>query len=206
MELHVSTAVSRNQGPLRKMTNMDSPAEVLPARSFSNNEAASQMKVLDHLEPRDLPTASPRRMADFSIRSILAVDGSEGEKGDCKEPSGDPKEIQGCSWINCTRCKPPGAPKVKQAGSPWPVSRSPRVPFSAAQLGVLENSFQQAYYLSTGQVRELALLLGLTENRVKIWFQNRRARERRAFLKQYPSGRIGTKGNLLKGQYHLGWH
>ncbi|XP_061453042.1 homeobox protein MSX-1-like [Rhineura floridana] len=158
-------------------------------------------------------TKPSRRVADFSIRSILALDGSEGERESHEEPAGGTMEWggspQGYTWVRCTRFKPLSVPKMKQVGcSPQLASRSPRVPFSATQLGTLENSFQQARYLSTEQVREVALLLGLTENRVKIWFQNRRARERRDFLKQNTSSSTSStsmKGNPPQGQSTLGW-
>ncbi|KAH0631563.1 hypothetical protein JD844_005947 [Phrynosoma platyrhinos] len=202
------------------MASFDSPTGLLPMRTIFNSQGATtilatQKQSSDPPEQRDLPAPqrtkpSPHRVADFSIRSILALDGSGEERRNGQESprgiiecSGTP---QGCTWINGTRFKPPYVPKTKQAGSPCLASRSPRVPFSATQLGILENSFQQTHYLSTGQVRDLALLLGLTENRVKIWFQNRRARERRDFLKQHPNASVGMKGNPLKGQSHLGWH
>ncbi|XP_038237798.1 homeobox protein box-5-like [Dermochelys coriacea] len=63
-------------------------------------------------------------------------------------------------------------PKAEaKCGSPGRASRSPRVPFSAAQIGVLEGSYRQTRYLSSRQVGELATLLGLSETQVKIWFQ-----------------------------------
>ncbi|KAK4474028.1 hypothetical protein MN116_003341 [Schistosoma mekongi] len=58
-------------------------------------------------------------------------------------------------------------------------SRSPRIPFSRDQIFKLERKFQNSRYLSGWEVKQLAKNLNLTETRVKIWFQNRRARERR---------------------------
>ncbi|TNN11805.1 Homeobox protein MSX-2 [Schistosoma japonicum] len=58
-------------------------------------------------------------------------------------------------------------------------SRSPRIPFSRDQILRLEKKFQNSRYLSGWEVKQLAKNLNLTETRVKIWFQNRRARERR---------------------------
>ncbi|XP_042295055.1 homeobox protein MSX-1-like isoform X2 [Sceloporus undulatus] len=188
------------------MTSFNGRTRVLPVKTIFNSKGATpilatQKRSSNYLEQRDLPVPqrtkpSPQRIADFSIRSILALDGSGGERRNGEQPArgiiegnGTP---QGYAWINGTRFKPPYVPKMKQACSPCLTSRSPRVPFSATQLGILENSFQQTRYLSTGQV--------------KIWFQNRRARERRDFLKQHPNGSVGMKGNSLKGQPHLGWH
>ncbi|CAL1527517.1 unnamed protein product, partial [Lymnaea stagnalis] len=57
--------------------------------------------------------------------------------------------------------------------------RNPRVPFTQHQVLVLEEKFRRTHYLSSMDVAELSSALNLTETRVKIWFQNRRARERR---------------------------
>lgn len=57
--------------------------------------------------------------------------------------------------------------------------RLPRIPFTPHQLNELENAYKNATYLSTEEANELAQKLDLTGIRVKIWFQNRRARDRR---------------------------
>ena len=58
-------------------------------------------------------------------------------------------------------------------------SGSPRVPFSSAQLITLEQTYTENRYLSGPQVAELGASLNLPHHRIKIWFQNRRAREKR---------------------------
>jgi homeobox protein MSX len=55
----------------------------------------------------------------------------------------------------------------------------PRIPFTPHQLTQLEQAFISATYLSTEDANKLAKRLDLTGVRVKIWFQNRRARDRR---------------------------
>lgn len=57
--------------------------------------------------------------------------------------------------------------------------RLPRIPFTAHQLNELEAAYKRANYLSSEDANKLATLLDLSCMRVKIWFQNRRARERR---------------------------
>lgn len=54
--------------------------------------------------------------------------------------------------------------------------RLPRIPFTPHQLAELEEAYQTATYLSTEEANKLAKKLELTGIRVKIWFQNRRAR------------------------------
>lgn len=57
--------------------------------------------------------------------------------------------------------------------------RLPRIPFTPHQLSELEIAYKNATYLSTEDANKLAKQLELTGVRVKIWFQNRRARDRR---------------------------
>ncbi|XP_055373717.1 homeobox protein MSX-1 [Condylostylus longicornis] len=83
-------------------------------------------------------------------------------------------------WLQYTRYRPPKLPRPFRPG---PIKRTPgrlpRVPFTPAQLNTLENAYKQSTYLSSEDANKLALQLDLTNTRVKIWFQNRRARERR---------------------------
>uniref|UniRef100_A0A182J051 Uncharacterized protein n=1 Tax=Anopheles atroparvus TaxID=41427 RepID=A0A182J051_ANOAO len=83
-------------------------------------------------------------------------------------------------WLYYTRYHPPKLPRPAKAG---PVKRTPgrlpRVPFTPAQLSALEDAYKVSTYLSSEEANQLAYNLDLTNTRVKIWFQNRRARDRR---------------------------
>ncbi|XP_055317727.1 homeobox protein MSH-D [Sitodiplosis mosellana] len=84
------------------------------------------------------------------------------------------------NWLQYTRYKPPRLPRPVRNG---PIKRTPgrlpRIPFTPFQLNELETAYKRANYLSSEDANKLAIRLDLTCVRVKIWFQNRRARERR---------------------------
>jgi homeo-domain-only family protein len=62
------------------------------------------------------------------------------------------------------------------------VTRGPRrqrTTFSHEQTLRLEMEYHVSEYISRGKRYQLAELLDLTENQIKIWFQNRRAKDKR---------------------------
>ncbi|XP_013783381.2 homeobox protein CDX-1-like [Limulus polyphemus] len=59
-----------------------------------------------------------------------------------------------------------------------------RVVYTDHQRLELEKEFHYSRYITIRRKTELATMLGLTERQVKIWFQNRRAKERKQARKQ----------------------
>ena len=57
--------------------------------------------------------------------------------------------------------------------------RRPRPTFSREQTAALEEEDSRTEYISRKRRRELAMRLQLSESQIKIWFQNRRAKDKR---------------------------
>jgi len=103
-----------------------------------------------------------------------------------KEPQGSPPasaegKIPVYDWLQYTRYHPPKLPRALRQSGPAKRTpgRLPRIPFTQQQLQALEGAYKESNYLSAEDANKLAESLELTNTRVKIWFQNRRARERR---------------------------
>ncbi|KAJ8404116.1 hypothetical protein AAFF_G00344660 [Aldrovandia affinis] len=62
----------------------------------------------------------------------------------------------------------------------WYIGRRPRTAFTGTQIEVLEGVFQVNSYPGIDVREELAQRLDLDEDRIQIWFQNRRAKLKRS--------------------------
>ncbi|NXR72242.1 NOBOX protein, partial [Pycnonotus jocosus] len=60
-----------------------------------------------------------------------------------------------------------------------PVKKKPRTFYSAEQLEELEKKFQEDHYPDNEKRREIAAVVGVTPQRILVWFQNRRAKWRK---------------------------
>ncbi|XP_034159222.2 homeobox protein engrailed-2a isoform X2 [Pangasianodon hypophthalmus] len=88
------------------------------------------------------------------------------------------------AWVYCTRYsdRPSAGPRTRRPKkkSSSKEDKRPRTAFTAEQLQRLKAEFQSNRYLTEQRRQSLANELGLNESQIKIWFQNKRAKIKKA--------------------------
>lgn len=129
---------------------------------------------------------------DLSSKSGLS---SHGLKSDRDCPPGMVRGPNGQlwpAWVFCTRYsdRPSSGPRSRKIKKdPSNDDKRPRTAFSSDQLNRLRHEFDTNRYLTEERRASLSLELGLNENQLKIWFQNKRAKLKKA---------TGSKGELAQ--------
>ncbi|XP_046404149.1 homeobox protein engrailed-1a-like [Ischnura elegans] len=170
----------------RKAPEVQPPTRDLPPTAAS--EVGGPPKQQTTASSGGLEASSPAK-AEESKESKLP----NPENGASKEPMLWP------AWVYCTRYsdRPSSGPRSRRVkrkeraksgeGAASAEEKRPRTAFSAEQLSRLKQEFAESRYLTEKRRQTLARDLRLNESQIKIWFQNKRAKIKKA---------SGQKGGL----------
>ncbi|XP_018318709.1 homeobox protein invected [Agrilus planipennis] len=137
-----------------------------------------------------------------SSKSSDPVDLSKAAENSVKSPSNESGESGGKqpmlwpAWVYCTRYsdrpssgRSPRTRRLKKTGTKSPGAneeKRPRTAFSGTQLARLKHEFAENRYLTERRRQQLSQELGLNEAQIKIWFQNKRAKIKKASGQKNP--------------------
>ncbi|XP_054621336.1 homeobox protein engrailed-2a [Dunckerocampus dactyliophorus] len=175
----------------RGESTLASPPESL------GSPAAPQTEPVGSTVPTE-GTSTPHTVSGAKKPAIAAEEPlkSRGESGDqclssdsdSSQSSSNPAPAQQPmlwpAWVYCTRYsdRPSSGPRSRKPKkkSTSKEDKRPRTAFTAEQLQRLKSEFQNNRYLTEQRRQNLAQELGLNESQIKIWFQNKRAKIKKA--------------------------
>ncbi|XP_066602265.1 segmentation polarity homeobox protein engrailed-like [Prorops nasuta] len=167
------------------------PKKVVPSRPIDLTK-----EFLESSSESSERSGSETATTNASPTSVLGGNSTSNASG---PPGAEPgKQMLWPAWVYCTRYsdrpssgRSPRTRRVKRSGDTrgngaTPEEKRPRTAFSGEQLARLKREFAENRYLTERRRQQLSRDLGLNEAQIKIWFQNKRAKIKKASGQKNP--------------------
>ncbi|CAL8372285.1 unnamed protein product [Arctogadus glacialis] len=120
------------------------------------------------------------KFGDTKSSSSVVLNGTGGST----TPTPETQPLLWPAWVYCTRYsdRPSSGPRTRKLKKTKneKEDKRPRTAFTAEQLQRLKTEFQANRYITEQRRQSLAQELSLNESQIKIWFQNKRAKIKKA--------------------------
>ncbi|XP_056146043.1 homeobox protein engrailed-1a [Lampris incognitus] len=128
--------------------------------------------------------AAPKFGENTSSSVVVLNGGGGGGGGGGAAPTPETQPLLWPAWVYCTRYsdRPSSGPRTRKLKKTKndKEDKRPRTAFTAEQLQRLKTEFQANRYITEQRRQSLAQELNLNESQIKIWFQNKRAKIKKA--------------------------
>ncbi|XP_011874910.1 PREDICTED: homeobox protein engrailed-1a-like [Vollenhovia emeryi] len=199
-DLSLSSARLSPQSVHKEKDNL--PSHNGPTSPLQRQNGLSRSGSLESLESSRSSVNSSTVTGPPSLCSTSSTVGGDSVNGDgtAGGSSGSTNQQNGTSsqsqlwpaWVYCTRYsdRPSSGPRTRRVKRPQktgtPEEKRPRTAFSAEQLARLKREFAENRYLTERRRQHLSRELNLNEAQIKIWFQNKRAKMKKATGQKNP--------------------
>ncbi|XP_046403876.1 homeobox protein engrailed-1-like [Ischnura elegans] len=150
--------------------------------------------------PPPAPSSAASSSSSSSSSSASSSSSTSSSSTTSSSGSGSSQPLLWPAWVYCTRYsdrpssgRSPRSRRIKRKeraksgeGAASAEEKRPRTAFSAEQLSRLKQEFAESRYLTEKRRQTLARDLRLNESQIKIWFQNKRAKIKKASGQRNP--------------------